>query len=535
MLNPSSRPNRLGARFGQSLDRVALGLMSILMVAIAILVIFGHRTAPKVRDFSWQDRQIGAEDTAFILTFTRPMDEDSVEENLSLSAIISETEREAIPGKFSWAGRRMAYTLDAPAPYGYEFELTLENAYDRFSGRDDAQPIQPFRGTFSTRDRAFLYLGVEGEEEGRLVLYNLTQKERQILTPETLVVMDYEPYPKGDRVLFSATDRASQEQGLLNQQLYAVSTGIRLETPPERLDYSNQTIEPPVIDDVPAEGEVKLILDSEDYQNLKFDLAPNGEFVVVYRVNRQNPAEFGLWMVRPGEDPQPIDAEPGGDFIVTPDSKALAYLQGEGLAILPLDPETGEAQAESGDRSTEPLDFLPQYGMVLDFAQDGSMAATVKFNAVLGNPTRSLHIVTNRGEETELLETDGSILKATFDPTGRYLYALVTQLLPGELYAEQPYLVAIDLNSQDATELLLLPIQQDIHMSLAPDGLGILFDQVMPATGEELPSILRGNDGQPIATSQLWFFPILQDADGNLVNAEPDSIPVAGLRPTWLP
>ncbi|MGB3493483.1 MAG: hypothetical protein WBA57_12190 [Elainellaceae cyanobacterium] len=530
----------MSSRFNQPLDRVALGLMAILAVAIAILVLFGHRAAPKVRSFSWQDRQVGAEDTAFLLTFTRPMNEQSVEESLTLSAIVSETEREIIPGKVSWAGRRMAYTLDEPAPYGYEFELDLEGAWDRFSDSGDAVLIQPFQGTFRTRDRAFLYLGVEGEEEGRLVLYNLTEKERHILTPETLVVMDYEPYPKGDRVLFSATDRASQEQGLLNQQIYAVSTGIRVDSSPESLGYAVNTVEPPSLDDMPAEGEVKLILDSDQYQNLRFDLAPSGEFVVVYRVNRQNPAEFGLWMVRPGESPYPIEAEPGGDFIIAPDSQTLAYLQGQGLSILSLAPESeaagdNTATPETGDRPSESLDFLPQYGMVLGFAQDGSAAATVKFNAVLGDPTQSLYLVSSQGDETELLETDGSILKAVFDPTETYLYALVTKLLPGEIYAEQPYLVAINLETTNTTELLLLPLQQDIHMSLAPDGLGILFDQVKSFTDEANSSILRGNDGQPIATSQLWFFPILQDAEGNLIVAEPDPIPVAGLRPTWLP
>lgn len=542
MLNFPSSSNPISSRIKQPLDRAALGLIAILLVAIAILVLFGHRAAPKVRNFSWDDRQIGAEDTAFILTFTRPMDEESVEENLTLSAIVSDTERELIPGKFSWAGRRMAYTLEAPAPYGYEFELTLEGAWDRFSdGAEDTVLIQPFQGTFQTRDRAFLYLGVEGEEEGRLVLYNLTEKERHILTPETLVVMDYEPYPRGDRVLFSATDRVSQEQGLLNQQIYAVSTGIRVQPPPETLAYATNLVEkPPVLDDIPAEGEVKLILDSDEYQNLRFDLAPNGEFVVVYRVNRQNPADFGLWMVRPGESPYPIEAEPGGDFLIMPDSETLAYLQGQGFSILSLD--AGEdtagnsaATKEGGNQRSEPLDFLPQYGMVLGFSQDGSAAATVKFNATLGDPTQSLYLVPSQGDETELLETDGSILEAVFDPTDTYLYALVTKLLPGDIYAEQPYLVAINLETADTKELLRLPIQQDIHMSLAPDGLGILFDQIMPFTDEGNSSILRGNDGQPIATSQLWFFPILQDAEGALVIAEPDPIPVAGLRPTWLP
>jgi hypothetical protein len=38
--------------------------------------------------------------------------------------------------------------------------------------------------------------------------------------------MDFKPYPDGDRILFSASDRKRQEQGLLAQQLYTVTTGL---------------------------------------------------------------------------------------------------------------------------------------------------------------------------------------------------------------------------------------------------------------------------------------------------------------------
>jgi hypothetical protein len=516
-------------RLEQPLDRTALLVMAILTCVIAVLVVWGDRTAPQVRDFSWQGKQISASDNALLLTFTRPMNEQSVEENFTLEALISDTERERIPGKFSWSGRRMAYTLDAPAPYGYEFELTLDSAIDRFSDpNQEPTPLEPFQGTFRTRDRAFLYLGTNGDEEGRLVLYNLTKKEKRILTPETLVVMDYEPYPKGDRILFSATDRTSQEQGLLNQQLYTVATGIQIDAPDDPLQFSSNSVTAASEEDIPAEGEVRLVLDNEDHQNLKFDLSPDGQTVVAYRVNRQNPADFGLWVIHSGQEPQPLETEPGGDFLVTPDSQSIAYLQGEGMAIFPLNTDTeGEA--------SQPLDFLPQFGMVLNFAPDGSAAAMVKFNPDPINPTRSLYLVSNQGEETELVETSGSVLKAEFGPAGKFLYCLLTELLPGEVYAEQPYLSAINLETLERTDLLILPIQQDIQMDLAPDGLGIIFDQVIPAQSPIDSSLLRGNDGQPIASGQLWFFPILLGDDGNPIQAEPEVIPVEGFRPLWIP
>ena len=200
------------------------------------------------------------------------------------------------------------------------------------------------------------------------------------------------------------------------------------------------------------------------------------------------------------------------------------------MAIFPLD-----VAVDTDESQSQPLDFLPQYGMVLNFTHDGSAVATVQFNQDPLNPTRSLYLVTNRGEETELLETTGAILKAEFDPTGKIIYCLLTELLPGDVYAEQPYLSAINLETLERIDLLVLPIQQDIQMDLAPDGLGIIFDQVISAQSSAESSVLRGKDGQPIASGQLWFFPILLGEDGNPIQTEPDVISVEGIRPRWIP
>ena len=113
--------------------------------------------------FSWQHRQVGAEDKAFfadlsVALWIQPV----LKDNLTIVP--------AIPGKVSWAGRRMAYTLEAPLPYGESFSVTLGQAKDRFSAEDD-QPSQfeAFQGRFQTRKRAFLYIGSEQEEKDRLV------------------------------------------------------------------------------------------------------------------------------------------------------------------------------------------------------------------------------------------------------------------------------------------------------------------------------------------------------------------------------
>ena len=531
------------ASWGQPLDQVSLLVMAMLSVAIVALLVLGNQTAPRIRDFSWQNKQIGAEDTAFTLTFSRPMNQQSVEEHLKVNALVPDADPRPIPGKISWAGQRMAYTLEQPAPYGYEFELSLDQATDRFSEPDNPKStIDPFAATFRTRDRAFLYLGVEGEEEGRLILYNLTEKDKRILTPSNLVVLDYESYPEGDRVVFSATDRESHQEGVLSQKLYTISTGVDVEgssAPP--IDskgiqasrgirgslnaIASESPSKTIQDDEPV-----LLLDDNGYQNLKFDLSPDGQSIVIYRVNRNDLSDFGLWILRPNQNPRPLETEPGGDFLITPDSQSLAYLQGEGLAILPLDPEANISE------TIEPLDFLPQYGMVLNFSSDGSKAAMVQFSGEGNKPVRSLFLVTNQGIEKELLVTNGSILDAQFEPTGQFLYCLVTKLQSVDTFLEQPFLTAINLDTGEQTSLLLLPQQQNIEMSIAPDGLGILFDQVKSTTDPRFSdTLLRGDDGSSITGSQLWFFPLSLDEQKQIIPANPDPIPVAGLHPKWLP
>ncbi|WP_193196336.1 hypothetical protein [Nostoc sp. MG11] len=492
--------------FIQPLDRMAIALMLLLSLLIGFMILQGDAVTARVRNFSWQNQQIGAEDISFSLNFSRPMDTKSVEDNLKIDPPLA--------GKVSWAGRRMVYTLLTPAPYGTNYQVKLQGAKDKFVQQEGKnRVIQPFTGSFRTRDRVILYIGANQEEQGQLVLYNLTQEQKRVLTPKDLVVMDFEPFPNGEKILFSA--RTTNNQDLLSAQLYTVTTGISAK--------SGEQAEPA--------ARVDLILDSKEYQNLKFDLSPDGETIVVQRGNRANPGDFGLWFMsatsnNSGEKPtlKRLQSQPGGDFMITPDSKAVAVAQGQGAAILPL----------QGD-ANKPLDFLPQFGLVQAFSKDGSQAAMVKFNT---DYTRDLFLVTNQGVQKQLLKTTGSIINCQFDTASPTLYCLLTQLVSKEQYIEQPYVVAIDLKTAQQKPLLVLPPEQrNVQMSLSPDGLGLLVDQVVPQpnpTGALPENMLKTDDGDAIATSSLWLMPLLPIADAATVEIRPEQLPLVGFRPRWL-
>ena len=556
MARRRSRRHPRTPRFTQPLDRLATAVIAGLAVVLGLLILSGDHATSRVRDFTWQDRQVGAEDRAFLITFSRPMDVASVEQNLRLDP--------PLPGKISWAGRRMAYTLTDPLPYGESFTLSLEGARDRYAALTaEASRFEPFQSQFETRRRAFLYIGAEGDEANRLVLADLMRQERTILTPKNLSVIAFKPYSLGDKVLFSASD-ANQEQGLLDQQIYTVTTGI---TPRPPIDFMSDR--PPIWQRLlpqaaaPPSGEIDLVLDNRDYQNLKFDLSPDGQAIVVQRVSQQNPADFGPWLVRPGQPAEPIETEPGGDFMIAPDSQSLLLLQGQGTAIIDLGGEPS-----SGPR--QPLDFLPNYGRVLDLAADGTAAAMVNFNQ--DDPekrfTESLFLVTNQGREEELLQVSGSILEAHFDPSRSVLYVLATELVDAaensdlnpdllptaDAYVEQPLLLAITLDGV-VSPLLRLPQQQRIHMSVAPDGRSLLLDLASLSAAEgpkiwHLPLVnqLLDADTADEIVDELADLDELETAEAEAdpseatntlatipAVADPESFPFSGIQATWMP
>lgn len=487
----------------QPLDRTAIALMTLFGLFIVGLVITGGYTPPKVRSFTWDNQQIGAQDRAFIMTFSRPMDKESVQANLKIDP--------PLPGKVSWAGRRMAYTLEKPVAYGNRFELTLRNARDTLTPIGERKrTLHPFISRFRSFDRIFAYIGVEGEENGRLVLYNLTQQEKQTLTPPELIVTDFKPYRNREQILFAASSRLQKDQAAIEQQIYRVTTGVTQ-------DENSAASEP---------GQLDLLIDNQEYQNLKFDLTPDGKTIVVQRINRQNPSDSGLWILKAGESLQRLESEAVGDFVMTPDSKAIAVTQGQGVALLPL--------SANQTQKPEPLDFLPKFGRILSFAADGSAAALVKFNT---NYTRSLFVVTNTGTEKKLLDTSGSIYTCQFSADPNLLYCLLSELIPGQTYQELPYIAAIDLESEKKVAMLALPEQRDTQISLSPDAIALLFDQAVIDPQGTNAIGLRTNEGQEISSSLLWLLP-LPDLD-TLTNQsdvpQTEELPFRGFRPQWLP
>ena len=485
----------------QPIDKLAITLIVSLTLVIGGLIWLGNscgnqcllQTGPRVKEFSWENREIGAEDQAFIITFDRPMDHASVEKNLVIDP--------ALPGKFSWAGRRLAYTLTSPIPYGEKYHLQIEGAREQFpSGNRLGQTLAIFEREFKSRDRAFAYIGTNGEEQGRLIFYNLTEEKKTLLTPADLTVMAFEFYPDGKKILFSAVAKNQGVQGIRELQLYQV-------------------------DSSQSPAKIELVLDNKDYQNNHFDLAKDGQTIVVQRIERRNPINFDLWAVKSGEKPQQLNIQ-GGEFLIAPDSKTLAVTQGEGIALLPLKTET------------KPLDFLPKFGRILNFSADGTAAAMVNFNTDNAKMRyiRSLFYVNNQGLQKRLLNLQGSIIDCQFNATGSDLYCLLTELVTNsQEYKEKPYFAKIDVKTGQVTPLLELADYRDIHISLSPDSLAIIFDQLRTSYDTNPTNPLTTDSGETIIGGRLWMLiPPLQDGV-KASKSDLIELPLAGIRPQWMP
>jgi hypothetical protein len=475
------------------LDRLAMIFMAGVAIVTLLLLWSGDRTLPQVRDFNWQGRNISAEDTAFTLTFNRSIDHATVEKNIQITP--------PLPGKISWAGSKLAYTLAHPAPYGNTYKVSLQGAKELI-GQQKGKAMVPFTGNFRTPDRLFAYISSGVADRGQIVIYNFQTQKPLVISPPGLVVTDFKVDLQSQQIIFTAAEAKTLQNGqpaIASQQVYRVSTGIAPRN-------SNTQFTPP--------GQLELILDNREYQNVKFDLAPDGNKIVVQRINRKNPGDFALWVVALDKSASPYKLKQSGDFVITPDSTEVAAAVGQGVSIFPLTP----------DRSSN-LDFLPKFGSVLSFAHDGTAAAMIQYNS---DYTKSLFVVTNQGVEQQIFKTNGSIWDAKFSPAKDIIYALATELkTKGNSSQEEPYLAAIDLKTQKIIMMLLLPIQQGLQMSLAPDGLAVMFDQI--DQGDSTNQIIQGG-----SNGILWLLPIPPNLRELTTAVKAERLPLSGWHPRWL-
>jgi hypothetical protein len=474
-------------------DRLVLATILALIAAISSILIQGNQVPTRGENFSWQGRKIGVRDNYFTLSFNRPIDRSDVETSLVINP--------PLRGKISWSGDRLTYTLTELPIYGKKYQVKLPIA----QGED-------FIGEFYSHDRAFAYIGVNQEERGRLIVCNiiqgpnnLTELKKTILTPGDLVVTDFQIYPRGDRILFSAFDRSDLGRDTPKQQLYTITTGLNH-------DENSQNL---------PSGRIERFLDAKTYQNLRFNLSDNGKTLIVQRINHGNPGDASLWVISDDGQSRPLGIQ-GDNFLLSPDGKKAVVSQTGGVAVIPLDVQGGKPE------------FLPTYEKILAFSRDGRQKLMVKSEP---DNQRSLFLLNNQGESRLLLRTANPIISCEFEPRQeKTLYCLKSDLVMGSdgKVKEEPFLGIIELETGKMIPLLALPNYRDVQMSMSPDGVALLFDQLATIPFGVGNDLVTG-EGSSIADGRLWLLPVPDQFSANSI---PKILPQelnAGFKPRWLP
>ncbi|RMF24155.1 MAG: hypothetical protein D6756_07415 [Cyanobacteria bacterium J083] len=473
-------------KFWQPLDIVTWVVILILSLFITLVIIRGDRTTLQIDNFSWDKKQVGILDSYFQLQFNRPLQPTAIKE-IKIQP--------PLPGKIKWQGSIITYTPLEPPVYGTKYEITI------LPQTEKKQELPAIKQNFQTRDRVFAFIGAVSAEKGRLVVYNLTQQKKTVLTPEDLVVTDFKVYPQGNKILFAAFDRNLKQGGVDQQQIYTVTTGL------------GQTTQEPI-------GRLKLLFDNKQYQNLEFDISSQGETIVVQRLNRTNPLEYGLWVVSGEQPPHPLGF-PGSQFKISPDGKQVALVQREGVSQIAV---------AKGGGSTQ---FFPGYVKVIAFSPDGQEKLLVKYN---NDYSQSLVKVTTPGQEKELLKIFGETLDCQYSP--RYtekIYCLQAEISDRNLPSPPSgYISQIDLETGFRTKIMKLPNYQGVHISLSPDGIALLFDQIL-APNPNVTSDLFNEQGQQIGGARLWLLPLPEQINKkeNKILIPEELIP--GYKGKWLP
>ncbi|WLT38147.1 hypothetical protein NON20_21915 [Synechocystis sp. B12] len=279
-------------------DRTVGAIAIIVVALIAVVLLRGNQSPLTVTQYSWRNTNIGAQTQALTMTFNHPINLRAMESGLTINPPLA--------GKSSWQGRSWFYTLTEIPRYGTNYQLTLPLP-SLVRGQKERQD---FTSVIASRARALVYIGVNEEERGRLILYNITdpqQPQKIILTPRDLTVRQFQIYPQGDRLVFTATD-PTRRGG--QQNIFTVTTGIN--------NLNTQTKVLP--------GKLERLWEDQDYDNQRIALAANGSMLVIARENAQNPADSGLWVAPSGENPRPLGIR-AEKFIVGPNGNFLAVGQ----------------------------------------------------------------------------------------------------------------------------------------------------------------------------------------------------------------
>lgn len=440
----------------KTMDRIFSFFSACVLTLIAILIVRGDQTVPMVRDFPIADQILSPADIRIQFEFNRDMDQQSIESGFRITPHVT--------GKFSWIGRRMAFTPDTLLESATDYQVVIDGGSDAKGNGIK----QPFIGSFRTTDRTFAFVSSEKDEEGRLVIYNWSTKEKRIISPENLFVTSYQYASRGHEIFFLAYDTRNDYHAMNPEDFQAI--------------YSYDLTTGTISEEVGIKG----------FVNSAFQISPDGHFIAIDRTEVTPNGVFlarNLWLKDniSGSFTKFWYADVQPDvFFFSPDGSHLVTLDQLGFILVPLKEDKSKIQ------------YLGSYSNAHTFDRKGNaLVWTDSDDASAFTTSNSLIILASDGEKSVLLDRDGFVEQPTFSFDTRTVYFLQTAEPDERTPLPLTHLKSIDRDSKRLQAITDDPQYLERGYSVSLDEQYILVERFLPGMSAVIPSEIwmRSPDG----------------------------------------
>ena len=404
------------------------------------------------------------------------MDRASVEKNFSLTP--------EVEGKFSWIGRKMAYSFTEGLQGGESLEVSLK-------GVKDAQGVlmkKPYFKNYQTAYQNLYFIGAEGVQKEKLVQFDFKLKNTKILSPKGLIIKDFKIHPNQKLIYLLGIKEGSDQA---RDNLYQLD----LET--KKLDK---------------------ILDGEKEFIFSFDLSPDGKILLVRKgqVNTFSESSLidpgSLWIFKPenGKWTEFWNKEIyGSEFFFSPDSNYIVgrLITGD-ITILPV------------KENLDQVVYLENYAGSYNLSPDGSKLVFVDFTDPFS--PHDLLLRENDGNTKILGKGIGQIQFPIFDRKGDNVYFLLSlaEQQTGLLQLNPYHLYRYDLKEEKLFQLTKDATYFEGFFHVSSNGEKIAFERYKAsATGAFYESQL----GKETPSAEIWVY--------NRVSQKEENLNLVGLKP----
>jgi len=188
-----------------SFDRLVLGIIAVLLLAIGVVVLVGNNVGVRVEGYTTSAATIR-------VRFYQDMETKSVEQRFKIEPLIE--------GRTRWnGGRDFIFQPDTPLVSGQTYTVTIERGAS--TQNNSAALKSDFQFSFSVPLPRVLYLAPAGAQNRDLHLYNLNTGETLRLTGTEWGIADYAISADGQTAAYTLY----KEDGTSDIWLYSLATG----------------------------------------------------------------------------------------------------------------------------------------------------------------------------------------------------------------------------------------------------------------------------------------------------------------------